>query len=256
MKRRKFTLKEKIALAVLVVLMLAVIAVGAVLIIGNANESNSKLYNTEHTTMSETLVKPTKPYDPEETEATAKPQKKATKPAEPEETSVEKATEKPTSAPTEKPTEKKAEPATKAEERDYPEVIPETNPKHKSRKELKVNGTTCYVGDKIKVTLNLKSPVILENFQGRLAYNGEYLKFEGVTPASNVFANEVKGEIFYNASVITGIDLKKPGTLLTATFKVRKEGETYLANTPEVLTDMDDQPVDFDKAVFEIGIYA
>ena len=58
-KQRKFTGKEKAILAVLIIAMIAVVTVGAILIVNNVNEANYKATDTQNTTVEITLPETT-----------------------------------------------------------------------------------------------------------------------------------------------------------------------------------------------------
>lgn len=259
-KRRKFTKGEKTALTVLGIIMAAVLGVGGYLIVNNVNTANREATNTTHTTS----VIITKPEETEEqTGATEKYASKPKKKKAAEKTTS--AAEKATSA---KQSETKATETTKSKAKSsskpktdsngvqvIPKVKPTENTSHKSNEKCVVNGVTCYVGDTITVTLNLKSSKILENYQGYTEFDKDYLKFKTIS-ASTGFANNKGNKIYYNTSIITGLDFTSTGTVYTATFEVKKSGSTKIKNTFELLTDMDQNDVSPDSVKDTITVYS
>ncbi|MEE3428678.1 MAG: hypothetical protein VZQ55_06905 [Ruminococcus sp.] len=259
MKRRKFTTAEKITLTVLSVLMAAVIGVGAYLIISNVNKANYEATNTTHTTIK--IVTTAIPETTVEHAATekiiSKPEKKESKASSDKSASTSKTT-KSTSKKTKSKTTASKE-VTRSNVGDNPAkvsvVTPEKNTKHKSSDKCVINGTTCYVGDTISVTLNLKSSKVLENYQGYSEFDSNYLSCKSVKSTTGI-ANHKGSKIYYNASVITGMDFTSGGTVYTAEFKIKKAGSTTLTNTFELLTDIDDKDVKPSSVKGNISIFS
>lgn len=261
MEKRKLNKTEKIALAIIAVLIVAAIVVGAVLIIGNTNKANEEIQNSEHTTAEIITEAPTatetnadltekKADDNTETDTTSKTTSA-------NETSAEKSGNDSTEA---KSTTSKTTSATKetvnTTNRIKPEkVVPETNKTHKSDNVCTINGTKCYVGDTITVAINLKTPAVLENYQGYTEYDRGYLEYLSLNMTSGGIYNEKDGTILYNASVLAGIDFTSEGSIYTATFKVKKAGSTQIKNTIQILTDLNDKPVSLGDCKEEIKVY-
>lgn len=258
MKRRKFTTAEKITLTVLSVLMAAVIGVGAYLIISNVNKANYEATNTTHTTIK--IVTTAIPETTVEHAATekiiSKPEKKESKASSDKSASTSKSTKS-----TDKKTKSKttSTKTTRSSAGDNPAkvsvVTPEKNTKHKSSDKCVINGTTCYVGDTISVTLNLKSSKVLENYQGYSEFDSNYLSCKSVKSTTGI-TNHKGSKIYYNASVITGMDFTSGGTVYTAEFKIKKAGSTTLTNTFELLTDIDDKDVKPSSVKGNISIFS
>ncbi len=267
-QRRKFTKKEKIALAVLGLLMAVVIAAGTILIVNNVNEANREATNTAHTTIKFTKPAPTEKIKDGVTEKiidkkTSSKSGKSTKAT--DATASTSKTEEPantskTKSETKKTEKKKnntSKPSKKTEEPDnkIPVVTPEKNDTHKSDEKCVINGTTCYVGDTISVTLNLTTPKVLINYQGYTDFDSEYLKIVSAKSNTSGLVNGKANQILYNASDLNGLDFTSKGTIYTATFKVKKAGSTSIKNTFEVLSDMDLKPVSVSSCKSEIVIY-
>lgn len=262
MEKRKFTIKEKVALIVLAALMVAAVVVGVVLIVGNTNRANDALLNTEHTTMEIITEAPT------ETETNADSTEKRA------DDNTETATSSKTSSVAENsPTEAKSTTSKKPKsskttsnsgETVKPtidksikpdKIVPTENETHASDDILTVNGKKCHVGDTVTVAVNLRTPKILENYQGYTEYDQSCLEYVKLNMNSGGLYNEKDGVIYYNASIISGIDFTSEGTIYTATFKVKKAGSTQIKNTIQILTDTDDKPVKLSDCKEEIKVY-
>ncbi len=258
MKRRKFTTAEKITLTVLSVLMAAVIGVGAYLIISNVNKANYEATNTTHTTIK--IVTTAIPETTVEHAATekiiSKPEKKESKASSDKSASTSKTTKS-----TDKKTKSKttSSKTTRSSAGDNPAkvsvITPKKNTEHKSSEKCVINGTTCYVGDTISITLNLKSSKVLENYQGYSEFDSNYLSCKSVKSTTGI-TNHKGSKIYYNASVITGMDFTSGGTVYTAEFKIKKAGSTTLTNTFEFLTDIDDKDVKPSSVKGNISIFS
>jgi type II secretory pathway pseudopilin PulG len=258
MKRRKFTTAEKVTLTILGVLMAAVIGVGAYLIISNVNKANYEATNTTHTTIK--IVTTAIPETTVEHAATekiiSKPEKKESKTSSAKTASTSKSTKS-----TDKKTKSKttSSKTTRSSAGDNPAKIsvitPKKNTEHKSSEKCVINGTTCYVGDTISVTLNLKSSKVLENYQGYSEFDSNYLSCKSVKSTTGI-TNHKGSKIYYNASVITGMDFTSGGTVYTAEFKIKKAGSTTLTNTFELLTDIDDKDVKPSSVKGNISIFS
>ncbi len=270
MQKRKFTKKEIIALSVLIILMIAVIIVGAFIIVNNVNSANRKATDTKHTTIA--IETPTAVHSTSEKGATekivsnnSKADNKSSKNLSSKSTVSDKSEKSVTPSKTQskstiskaskKPSTKSKTPPKSKGAQKVEVVTPDKNTEHKSDDKCKINGTTCYVGDTISVTLNLTVPIILENYQGYTTYDGDYLEYVSVSANTNGIVNNRDNTIFYNASVISGLDFTSTGTIYTVTFKVKKAGSTSIKNTLEVLTDKNDKNVSFKKAKDEIKVF-
>lgn len=267
LKKRRFSTTEKVLLSVLIVLMAAVLAVGAFIIVGNVNRAN---YEAENPTIATVTTDEDFSFDTSEsTKSEDKPENtKATKKQEPEETATDVTvksdtkTNKNTTATEPKATQKPTKPnnkpsnTTATTSEAIPVVEPTTNSNHNSTEVCKINGTKCYVGDTITVALNVKTPKVLINFQGYTEYDSSYLKFVSAKANVNGLVNNHESVIYYNGSDISrGFDFTNTGTLYTATFKVQKSGSTTIKNIMQVLTDMNDTPVKESDCTISVKVY-
>lgn len=266
MEKRKFTIKEKVALIILAVLMVAVAVVGAALIIGNTNRANEQLLNTEHTTIDiniETEATTTSDADSTERKADdntegkteAKTTSSKTGPVATKNSNETTAPKSTTSKNTTSSNSTNNNSKPKNNIQKPSKIEPATNATHASDNVCTVNGKKCYVGDTVTLAINLKTPVILENYQGYTKFDGRYLEFIDVDMNSGGIYNEQDGVIYYNASILSGIDFTSGGTIYTATFKVKKEGSTEIKNTIQVLTDRNDKPVKLSNCKEEVKVY-
>lgn len=268
MKEKRFSTKEKVALTILVVLMLAVIGVGAYIIINNVNSANERVNNPTNATVTgdtSLLQESTAKSRDNEPEASAKGKSSNTSSKasaeNPSDATVIICTgpagnsSKTTSTPAE--TTSKTSKNTSSAQSPVPKVVPDKNTSHASKDVCTINGTKCYVGDTITIAVNLKTPKVLENFQGYTQYSGEYLKFESAKANVNGLVNNHKNTIYYNGSNISsGFDFTSGGTLYTAEFRVLKKGATEISNSFEVLTDMKDKAVSPDSCTASVKVYS
>ena len=265
MQKRKFTAKEKTAITVLVILMLAVIGIGTFIIVNNVNEANREATNTSHTTVKVT-VPPTEEAasEKEAEEKNAETAKKDTKSSKKSSASpAVKSNSKKSSAKastssktkSKKSVKKHSKPKKPVNNNQISIVTPKNNTSHKSDKKCVINGVTCYVGDTISVTLNLKCAKTLVNFQGYSTFDTSYLKCTSVT-ANVGIANNKDDKIYYNASNISGLDFSSEGTIYTAKFTVQKAGSTSIKNTLQILTDMNDNEVSLSNAKDTIIVFS
>lgn len=260
MKRRKFTNGEKITLTVLSIILAAVIGAGAYVIVNNVNTANREATNTTHTTIKLT----TQPETKEETNAAEKYAEKTKKKDSSENktsktkksvtTSSKTSTAKNKTASKPKTASKNPKKSTKTAKtvsivkssgsnaQKILLVTPKVNKTHKSKDKCIINGTTCYVGDTIKITVNLKYSEILENYQGYTTFDSEYLSCKSVK-ANIGLANNDGNKIYFNASVLTGLDFTSNGTIYSAEFKVKKSGSSKITNTMEIITDIKEKDV-------------
>lgn len=270
MKEKRFSTKEKTALIVLLVLMAAVIGVGAYIIINNVNTANEQAKNPTNVTVTgdtslliEKETSKTNDNQPEATNKTLGNTEKETEAVVKSDTKSSKTssdTSSKTTSKTSSNTNSKSNTSSKTNSQSsnskIPVIKPDSNSSHASKDVCLVNGTKCYVGDTITIALNIKTPKVLENFQGFTEYDSEYLKFESAKANVSGLVNNHESTIYYNGSNIsTGFDFTSTGTLYTATFKVLKKGETSIKNTMEILTDMKDVAVSPDKCTISIKVY-
>lgn len=270
MKRRKFSTKEKTALIVLVVLMIAVIGIGAFIIVNNVNDANRAATDTSHTT-----VKITTPPDEETvaengaTEKSAETVKADNKDNKDNKKSTTASSAKTKSKKSSSKSKKSVKTAKKAPKKKMPKpkkapdsnstvipiVTPKNNTSHKSNDKCVINGVTCYVGDTISVTLNLKCEKTLVNYQGYTTFDTSYLKCSSLK-ANVGIANNKDDKIYYNASDINGMDFSENGTIYTAQFTVKKSGSTSIKNTLQILTDMKDNEVSTGSVKDTLNIFS
>ena len=267
-QKRKFTGKEKALLTALALAMAAVIGVGAFIVINNVNTANEQAANTEHTTVEYTH--PVTTEDNTTADNTENSDSKKTKSKTSSKSTASKASgtaSKSTTLGSSKSTVSKST-ASKSSSKSksassksksltpggskIPVYTPTDNKSHSSKEVCIVNGKKCYVGDTITMTLNLKTPKVLVNYQGYTSFDTSKLKFISADSEADALTNCKDGIIYYNASVLRGIDFTSTGTVYYAKFKVREAGTTSISNTFQVLTDMDDNPVKESKC--EIGI--
>ncbi len=266
MKEKRFSTKEKIALIILLILMGVVIGIGAYIIVNNVNTANEKAKNPTSVTVtgdtSLLIEKDTSKQQDNKPEVTDK--SKNSKTQKETEAVIETKSNKTssntsskvssnTSSRTSSPKTSKTSSQTTNK---VPVVKPDTNSSHASKDVCTINGTKCYVGDTITMALNIKTPKVLENFQGITQYDNSYLKFKGAEANVSGLVNNHNSKIHYNGSNIsTGFDFTSTGTIYTAKFKVLKKGKTSITNTVEVLTDMKDVAVNPDKCTISIKVY-
>lgn len=267
-QKRKFTGKEKALLTALALAMAAVIGVGAFIVINNVNTANEQAANTEHTTVEYTH--PVTTEDNTTADNTENSDSKKTKSKTSSKSTASKASgtaSKSTTLGSSKSTVSKST-ASKSSSKSksassksksltpggskIPVYTPTDNKSHSSKEVCIVNGKKCCVGDTITMTLNLKTPKVLVNYQGYTSFDTSKLKFISADSEADALTNCKDGIIYYNASVLRGIDFTSTGTVYYAKFKVREAGTTSISNNFQVLTDMDDNPVKESKC--EIGI--
>ncbi len=267
MNRRKFTAKEKAALIILIALMIAVVGVGAYLIVDNVNNANREATNTSHTTIkvtapttetisdkgaSEKYSKKSSKKSSEKNSSDANSDSKS-KTTSSKSSASNKSTTK--SKTTSSKTSSKTKSSGSSSGNKISVVTPAKNSSHKSDEKCVINGTTCYVGDTISVTLNLNCAKTLVNYQGYTTFDTSYLKCTSLK-ANVGIANNKGDTIYYNASVISGLDFSSTGTIYTAQFKVTKAGSTSIDNNFEILTDMKDNSVKVSSISESLTIYS
>lgn len=272
-QKRKFTGKEKALLTALALAMAAVIGVGAFIVINNVNTANEQAANTEHTTVEythpvttedNTTADNTENSDSKKTKSKTSSKSTASKASgtasksttlgssksTASKSTVSKSTASKSSSKS-KSTSSKSKSLTPGGSK-IPVYTPTDNKSHSSKDVCIVNGKKCCVGDTITMTLNLKTPKVLVNYQGYTSFDTSKLKFISADSEADALTNCKDGIIYYNASVLRGIDFTSTGTVYYARFKVKEAGTTSISNTFQVLTDMDDNPVKESKC--EIGI--
>lgn len=268
---KKFRKKEIIALTVIGVLIIATIVVGALLITGNVNKANSTselpTSSSEEIAQYESMVaqKNETQVDEEGTEATAVEEETATAKADNDKNNTSSKTSNNSKTSTKNNSSKKTTTSSKntssgssnsADTDKIQQIKPETTPVDTKEDVLKINGVKCNVGNTITVTLDFKTPKVLENFQGYTEYDRNYLEFVSVKGNVNGMFNEKDGVIYYNGSdIMKGFDFTSTGTMYTATFKVLKEGSTQIQNTVEVMSDQTSKAVSPDNCDISFGIF-
>ena len=278
-EKRKLTKGEKIALVILAVLIVAVACTGAWLIIDNVNNANKAQITSsssaegdeeltsraagEDNTVAATDADSTAAATDSSKSKTSSKTSNSAEPAEDETTAskTESGTNSKTSSSTKSNSDKKKS-KTKTEKKatDYsdgkvPVVEPETNETHASEKVLKVNGKKVYVGDTITVTVDMTTPVVLVNYQGFTQYDSSVLKFVSAKSNSGGLTNNKDSAIYYNSSILSGIDFTSGGTIYTAEFEVIGEGSTNINNTLEIVSDLDLKDVGVDNCKVKVNIY-
>ena len=274
---KNFKKKDIIALAVVGALIIATIVVGIIIITGNVNEANSKVPTTEETQVVTELatdeqgntvaVTATQADESEATSAVSEENSEpdatqATKNNSDKVTATEKTT-KPNSnsssnnkTPTDSKGDQDFEINNKPNDGEVEVITPETKPVNKDEKILTINGTKCNVGNTVTITLNVKTPVVLENYQGFTEYDDSVLEFVSIKGNVSGMFNNHESAIYYNGSDIgAGYDFTKEGTLYTATFKVLKSGSTKINNVIEVMSDKNSEAVDQSKCQYTIGVF-
>ena len=275
---KKFKKKEIIALAVVAVLIIATVVVGIVLITGNVNEANTNATTatdetqvvTELTTDAEgnTVVVEVTQAEDEASAETTTPRKVYSGDTDQESTVASTKSNSSDNKTTTNNNSSKADDNSTSEDDDSFDnntsgntgeievVTPETKPVDKKEEILTINGTKCNVGNTITVTLNAKTPVVLENYQGFTEYDDTYLEFVSIKGNVSGMFNDHESAIYYNGSDIgAGYDFTNNGTLYTATFKVLKAGSTEITNTIEVMSDQNSKAVDQTQCEYSIGIF-
>jgi hypothetical protein len=277
-QKRKFTGKEKAVLAILVIAMIAVVGVGAYIIVSNVNSANEQATATQNTTVEYTHpVTTEEASNADNTEKTGKESKTKTKShtasgsEKTESKSVGSISQSPVSGKTSKSTASKSTPAksksksksktksqssSKQKGNKIPVYTPQEHTSHASEDVCYVNGKKCYVGDTITMTLNLKTPVVLINYQGYTTFDNSVLEFKTADSESGALTNCKGNKIYYNASVLSGLDFTSTGTVYYAKFVVKKTGNVTIDNTFEVMSDLaDDSQVPLSKCTVGIEIF-
>lgn len=98
---------------------------------------------------------------------------------------------------------------------------------------LKIGNKSFNVGDTIKCTLSIKTPEIIENFQGQIIYDTKYLectkaKFVGEARGGSVINSSTSPGIikFNGSSGVDGYDYTDGGAMIEITYKVKGSGST------------------------------
>lgn len=251
--KKKFSKKEKITLGVLVGLMVAVIAFGAFVIVGNVNKANEETKKITPTSSSssegETEAVSTKAAkkDKETSSKSSKGSKTSSKTSSKTDSkassSASQSSKASTSTSTSTSSKATSSKSTSSKAKDkgdkVTKVVPEPVSDHKSESVLTVNGKKCYVGDTITVVFNIKSNKKVVNYQGYSTFDTSYLKLKEVMPNSFGLAQDSDNQIIYNASTPSGMDFSETGTVYSATFEVLKSGSTSVKNTLEIISELD-----------------
>lgn len=270
-ERRKFTGKEKAVLAVLIILMIGVVTAGAVIIVNNVNEANRIAADTQNTTVEythpettedNTTADSTEKKDSDGTGSKSKSKSMASKStasksviASKSETASKSTASKSTSSKSTSKSKSKSSSKSSSSGK-IPIYTPPANETHATKQVCTINGKKCYVGDTITMTLNLKTPVALINYQGYTTFDDSMLEFVDADSTSGALVNCKDGTIYYNASVLRGIDFTSNGTVYFAKFKVKKPGSTSIQNTFEVMSSLkDESQIPESKRVVSIEIF-
>lgn len=98
---------------------------------------------------------------------------------------------------------------------------------------LKIGGKSFNVGDTITCTLSIKTPELIENFQGQIVYDTKYLectkaKFVGEARSGSVINSRTTPGIikFNGSSAIDGYDFTDGAAMMEITYKVKGSGST------------------------------
>jgi hypothetical protein len=281
-QKRKFTGKEKALLTALIIAMAAVVGLGAFIIVNNVNSANEQAANTENTTVSythpETTKADTTPENTEKDDSKSKTKSKSASGVKNSNTStasngsVSKSTSlskytpkksvskskvlKSSSSSKKSSRSSKASKTIKPSGDKIPVYTPSENTSHVSEEICTVNGKKCHVGDTITMTLNLKTPVVLVNYQGYTTFDNGILEFKKADSESGALINCKGGKIFYNSSVLSGLDFTSTGTVYYAKFKVKKAGDVTIENVFEVMSALkDDSQVPLSQCTIGIEIF-
>lgn len=98
---------------------------------------------------------------------------------------------------------------------------------------LKIGDKSFNVGDTVTCTLSIKTPEIIENFQGQIVYDTKYLectkaKFVGEARGGSVINSRTTPGIikFNGSSGVDGYDYTDGGAMIEITYKVKSSGST------------------------------
>lgn len=249
---KKLKKNDKILLGVLIALIIIVIGVGAFLIIRNTNSANEQAKKlTPSSSATSSVTSETK------SSSSKTSSKKTGSKTSSDKTSSSSTTSKTSSASLSSSsagtsTSSKASSTSTSSKTSSKSNVkgdkmkrekPKGNTSHASKKELKVNGTTCYVGDTISVVLNITSQKSIVNYQGTMGFDTKYLKLKETKSNSIGLVNGGANEIMFNASSINGMNFSETGTVFTATFEVLAEGSTELKDNMEIISELIDNNI-------------
>lgn len=107
---------------------------------------------------------------------------------------------------------------------------------------LKIDGKSYNVGDTIICTLSIKTPDLIENFQGQIHYDTKYLecnraRFIGEARGGSVLNFRTNpGTIKFNGSSgVSGYDYTDGGTMMEITYTVKAGGSTTPTTSWEIV---------------------
>ena len=102
---------------------------------------------------------------------------------------------------------------------------------------LSIDGNKFKVGDIVTCTYKFSAPEVLENYQGEIKYDNQYLTVKGaklVSPASSggILNYKLRGEIKFNGSNISGAyDYTNGGDFIIVTYEVTGSGSTTVSES-------------------------
>lgn len=246
---KQLTKKDKILLGVLAGLIVIVIGVGVILIVNNTNAANEQTKKATSSTVSGAASSSSSNASSAVTDNTEKAKSSDNKSSDTKSNSSDGSTTSSkiknttpgynssgTSSKSSKSSSKSSKNKVKGDK--VKRVVPRENTSHASNKTLKINGTTCYVGDTITIVLNITSQKSIVNYQGTVKYDTNYLKVKEVKSNDFGVANSNGSEILYNASAINGMNFSETGTVFTATFEVLKAGSTKVTDNMEIISEL------------------
>lgn len=107
---------------------------------------------------------------------------------------------------------------------------------------LKIGGKSFNVGDTVKCTLKIKTPELVENFQGQIVYDTKYLectkaKFVGEARGGSVINSQTTPGIikFNGSSAIDGYDFTEGANMIEITYTVKGSGSTNPTDEWEIV---------------------
>lgn len=242
---KKLKKNDKILLGVLIALIIIVIGVGAFLIIRNTNSANEQAKKlTPSSSATSSVTSETKSSSSKT--SSKKTESKTSSDKTSSGSTASKASSSSSSSAGTSTSSKASSTSTSSKTSSKSNVKgdkmkrekPKGNTSHASKKELKVNGTTCYVGDTISVVLNITSQKSIVNYQGTMSFDTKYLKLKETKSNSIGLVNGGANEIMFNASSINGMNFSETGTVFTATFEVLSEGSTQLKENMEIISEL------------------
>lgn len=115
-------------------------------------------------------------------------------------------------------------------------------------KVLSVDGSKFNVGDTITCTYKLTTPEVIENYEGSIKYDSDYLEVKSarlLSPATSggILNFKLKNEIKFNGSNISGAyDYTESTDFMVVTYEVKSGGSTSVSEDWIVITGVSQKP--------------